>query len=178
MLESAAAHHGRSARGHYLPSTAGQAIIGRTNSRRPATCSPHGGASPCSAPTPPQHSLPRSHVNPTRRLTPAPAPPSLPAVRSAEPDVNHRVQLEIVRRRAGHVVFLVEEAAPADIDAPVDVLPVVETYPVPARDGVPRGLDAGLPQRCRAYAAGPGNLRDHVLARGAAQPQMQVAIVF
>src|SRR3982074_1658091 len=56
---------------------------------------------------------------------------SLPAVPSEEPDVNHRVQLDVVRRRTGHVVLLIEEAEPADIDAPVDVVPGVQAHPVP-----------------------------------------------
>src|SRR5712672_4478211 len=97
--------------------------------------------------------------------------------RSAEPDIDHRVQLDLVRRRTGHIVLLIEEAEPLDVNLLVEVVPAVKADPVPARDVVPGRRDAGLPERRRADAARPGNLGDHGLAGGTAQAQMQVAVV-
>ena len=96
----------------------------------------------------------------------------------AEPDVDHRVQLDLVRRRAGHAVLLIEEAEPFDVDLLVQVVPAAKADPVSARDIVPGRRDAGLPQRRRTDAALPGNLGDHGLAGGTTQPQMQIAVVF
>ena len=87
------------------------------------------------------------------------------------------MELEIVRRGAGHVVLFIKESEPLDVYAPVDVVPVVEADRVPAREIAAGGGDAGLPERVGANAARQGNLRDHERARRAAQPQVQVAVV-
>src|SRR6266446_4294596 len=44
-------------------------------------------------------------------------------VRSAHPDVDHWVQFDLVRRRAGHIVLLIEEAEPLDVNLLVEVVP-------------------------------------------------------
>lgn len=69
-----------------------------------------------------------------------------PSAGSEEPDPGYRVQLDVVGRRAGHTVLLVEEAETAYIHGPVDVVPVGEADPVAAGDRVPGGRDGGLPR--------------------------------
>jgi hypothetical protein len=69
----------------------------------------------------------------------------MPDAGSAEPDVDHRVLLDLVRRRAGHAVLLIEEAESLDVKFLVQVVPAVKADPVPARDVVPGSGDAGLP---------------------------------
>jgi hypothetical protein len=45
---------------------------------------------------------------------------------SAEPDVDHRVQLNVVRRGADHAVLVIEEAEPSNGDLLVEIVPAVE----------------------------------------------------
>src|SRR5260370_35439608 len=67
------------------------------------------------------------------------------AGRAEEPDVDHRVQLDVVRRRAGHVVLLLEDPEPAAVAAPVDVVAVGGPHRVPARGSAAAGASTAIP---------------------------------